>query len=358
LLKKIDRYMIAAFVPPFTMCLVTVYGLYAAFDLLQSLNDLRRSGMSEGLEVMLKYYVYFFPVFMSELAAGASLIAAGLVLVRMSRQKELLVLKASGVSIHRIVMPILVTTVILSGAIAYVRDHYVPTLARRCDVMRSMIKTDVRKNILIKDTENGYDVHAEVYQPDEKTIEGAFIVRRYPGGGLKETLHAKSAKIGGRSLELTNVIIHRFRREDGLQQGQAEKKEAIAVKTSLTEQDFALAEEAVSPYMNLESLTEFIQQQPDIPTYRVIYHTKLSAIFAPVILLLIGIPFILGSDPNPKSRAVGVSICIFVSFCFYVLSFMFTNMGNAGKITPVMAGWLPTILMGAFGLVVFDRMHS
>lgn len=371
--KKIDRYIIARFVPPIVLCLVIVYGLYASFDLLQSLDALKREGFGSGLRVMMQYYLYFFPVFSLDLTPGAILIAAGLLLVRMSRHRELLALKATGISIRRITLPIFVTTITLSVGVAYLKDFQIPELAKRCDVLKNKVQTNIRHNLLVRDFHYEYeglalpgvdeqkqlegDIVAEKYNPSRKEMEGVFILHRYPDRALRMTIQAKSGRWKKRRLILENVVIYRFNRA-GLQEGANIVRKSLPVKTNLQSGDLDLAEEVVSTHLTLNELHRLIEEYPSIPGYKVIYHSKVSSIFASVILLLIGIPLIVGSAPNPRSRFVGVSICIAVSTGYYVFSFVCNNMGNAGTVGPILASWLPTVVMGALGIILFDHLHT
>lgn len=358
MIKRIDRYIIAGFVPPFILCLLVVYGLFAAFDMLQSLNDLLREEGENRVTTLLTYYVWFFPVFVADLAPGALLISGGLVIVGMSRRREILTLKASGTSLHRVTAPMLIVTALISLGIFWLKEDKLPELAVRCDAMKGQVKQDMRLNVLLRDERRQFYMHIEQYDMSKALMDRVFIVYRYPDGKLKETLQAREGRWNGRAIALSDVVVHRFRADSGLQAGPPEKAAALAVPTSLRARDVERAEQIVATHFNLSRLRSLIREQPGIPAYRVMYHGKLSAIFAPLILLVLGIPLISGSDAKSRSRFLGTSICIAVSALFYIMTFVCTNMGNAGMISPVLAGWLPTITLGSLGLILFDQMET
>jgi LPS export ABC transporter permease LptG len=356
--KKVDRFIIGNFLPPFVMCLVVVYGLFAAFDILQDLNDLLREEGRGQFGTLMRYYLYYFPVFVAELAPGALLISAGLALVGMSRRREILALKATGVSFHRVTLPIFIVTALVSLGIFYLKEEQLPMLASRCEEMKGRIKQDVRENVLISDHDGGFYLHVDEYDRARKTMKRPLLVYRREDGSLRETVQAARGEWKQGRMVLSEILIHRFSAETGLQEGASEKLDSLAVETKLTPRDLDRAEEQASAHYTLGRLRRLSREQPDIPAYRVMLHSKLSSVFGPVVLLFLGLPLIVGSQPAPRGRFLGVSICIAVSALYYVLTFVCSNMGNAGMINAVLAGWLPTIMLGAVGIILFDNLRT
>ena len=99
-----------------------------------------------------------------------------------------------------------------------------------------------------------------------------------------------------------------------------------------------------------------IKENPDVPAYRVMLHSRLASALSPFLLLLVGVPVLVGFENSLQSRFVGVIMCILVAGAYYVLTFVFGSMGNTGTISPVLAGWLPVLMTGVGGLWLFEAM--
>jgi lipopolysaccharide export LptBFGC system permease protein LptF len=101
-----------------------------------------------------------------------------------------------------------------------------------------------------------------------------------------------------------------------------------------------------------------MRAHPHIPTYSVAFHFRISSFFTPFILLLVGIPCLIGFEESIQSRFVGVLISIAVSAGFYTLLFVFNSIGESGTVPPVLAGWLPVVVIGSLGLYLFESRLS
>jgi lipopolysaccharide export system permease protein len=101
-----------------------------------------------------------------------------------------------------------------------------------------------------------------------------------------------------------------------------------------------------------------MRENPHSPSYAVAFHLRLASFFTPFILLLVGIPCLIGYEESVKSRFVGVLISIAVSAGFYTLMFVFNSIGESGNVPAVLAGWLPVVVVGSLGLYLFESRLS
>ncbi len=108
----------------------------------------------------------------------------------------------------------------------------------------------------------------------------------------------------------------------------------------------------------LAQLREQIRRNPNVPDFRVVFHSRIAAILSPIILLLVGIPCLIGFETTVKSRFLGVIVSIVVAASFYALGFALSSMGSTETVNPILAGWLPSIVGGSAGLYLFQGMHT
>jgi lipopolysaccharide export LptBFGC system permease protein LptF len=98
------------------------------------------------------------------------------------------------------------------------------------------------------------------------------------------------------------------------------------------------------------------RQYPTVPYFRVALHRRVASAFSSFILLLIGVPCLVGFERSVNSRFLGAILSIALAASLYTLTFVFSSMGVTGSLNAAVAGWLPTILGGALGLWLFESM--
>ena len=80
----------------------------------------------------------------------------------------------------------------------------------------------------------------------------------------------------------------------------------------------------------------------DVVPYTVALHRKISFPFVAVVMTLIGVPFAVTT--GRRGALYGIGIGIFLAICYWALFILFTAIGSAGMLTPVLAAWAPNVL--------------
>ena len=360
--KRLDRYVSRSFLVPFFGCLLLIFGLYASFDIMKRIDEFQRKGLETVLPAILSYYGYLFPVFVLETVPAVILVAAGWALVRMSSRRELLALKASGISLHRLVLPVFLWTLLISAAVFWARESVVPEAAKRKELIDRELDEKVARNLFLEDEEYGFKLFVRAYDFSDNTMSRVSIVELHPHNVLKTTIRADAGEwVQQGGLHLEKVQIDRFG-EDGTPQGAPEVLTTLQVPTSLTQFHFAEAQEEsisfTSLFLTLRQLAERIRDNPGIPQFRVMFHSRLASSFSALVLLLFGIPLLVGFGDSMSSRFLATVVCMAVAACYYVVSFVFASMGGTGAINPALAGWLPTLIGAPLGVWLFESMRT
>jgi len=86
-------------------------------------------------------------------------------------------------------------------------------------------------------------------------------------------------------------------------------------------------------------------------------HKRLSIPFACLLFGLIGAP--LGIRRSRSGKSAGISMALLVFLVYYMVLAAGTNLSNTGKLSPVIAYWLPNVLMtGAAGMLIYKKGHE
>ena len=357
--KQIDRYVSRSFLVPFVGILVFIFGLYVAYDLLTKIDDVQGLAKSEALNLLLKYYAYVFPIFVLDSVPVIVVMAAGLALVKMSKRRELLLLKASGISMYRAVAPIFFWALLISLGVLWVRERMVPHVVRDKELVARELSGDVGRTLMLKDEQLKFKLFVNSYDFWDHSMERVSVIE-LSGLTVKRVVEADRAHWtqDGR-IRLEGVQVRDFSVR-GPKAGQPMAMTSMEIETTLTPFDFvrARSEKAGSRplFLTLPQLAAKMRENPNVPHFRVAFHSRLASAFASFVLLLVAIPLLVGFEHSAHSRFVGAVICIFVAFVYHAIVFVCTSVGDTGGMHPVLAGWLPVIAAGPCGIWLFQSM--
>lgn len=365
--KKIDRYVGASFLMRLFGIALVLGLLYVIFDLLKKLDEIQEVGLANAVQTISSYYACMLPIFLVDIVPALVLVAAGLVLTSMARKRELLALKASGTSVYRVIAPIFFWTLIVNVAAFGFREVTGPDFAQRREVLNRVLDNEVEHDLLLRDEEFHRKLYVGQYSFPERTLKDICVVE--DGGsngnvGLQRVIQADFGSWNAAGeLVLEDVEVRQMAQTpEG--EGAAEPRvlPTFTLETHLTSFDFVEAAEeesgSVTLMHTLPELRALIRRQPDIPLFRVLFHSRLASFFYPFVLLLVGVPWLVGFEHSVESRFLSIIVGILVAAGFYTLTFVFASMGKTLTLPPILAGWLPTITATAAGLWLFESMHT
>jgi lipopolysaccharide export LptBFGC system permease protein LptF len=80
---------------------------------------------------------------------------------------------------------------------------------------------------------------------------------------------------------------------------------------------------------------------------------RFSVPFTCLFFGLIGLP--LGLMMGAKSRSYGVALSIIIFVFYYILMTAADNIGKTGKLHPVLAAWMPNLVLGLIMVILIWR---
>jgi lipopolysaccharide export LptBFGC system permease protein LptF len=108
--------------------------------------------------------------------------------------------------------------------------------------------------------------------------------------------------------------------------------------------------------LSFREVRELSHRNPDDVVYQTLSQYHLTFPLANLVLLLCGIPLLMRRD---RGRAtVGISIGALLCVFYFAADFVLRNLGLQGSLDPLLAAWLPVLLFGSLGLVMYDSMKS
>ena len=179
-MKTIDRYIIRSFL----FCCLIVFLVFMSLriigDLFVNMDEFVKGG-DDTLGVIgqvLYYYGGQSLLYITELGGVVITFSASFTLARMNRTNELTALLASGVSLYRVLLPIVVCSILLGGVIIIDREVLIPRIADRLALDRSeRAGKDVFQVRLLSDTDHNV-WFAQEFSPAHARLSQFLVVLR------------------------------------------------------------------------------------------------------------------------------------------------------------------------------------
>jgi len=350
--RTLDRYIARSFLEPFLVAAAFIVGLYLVAEAFSDLNDYLREagGFVEALFRIARIHILRIPTFLAPVLPIAMLIGAAYGVAQLSGKNELMVMKASGVSLWRILAPLYAVAVVIALLGLANRELLVPNVEQyvASDLNRWTGETQRYERVTIYLTEEG-TLFTMTYNVATEHARAMTITRE----STREHIRARTARPVDGGWELYEVEIG------------SEKLDSLTWKTSLRSRDveLELLDAKVCPLQVLKRMIRNVRndKQPDqarLRNYVLLYHARLAYPFIGLVLVGLGLPFVIAHERIQRSRLIGVGVCILICMIFYTVQFIADDLGQTGNLPPQVAAWLPTIVFGALGVYLLETVHT
>ena len=181
-MKTLDRYIIRSFLRSVGLWFFVLIALRIVADVFISMDEFTEgdTGFYQVIVDIFSYYSFQVLLYIKEMGGLAIVAAAAFTLARMNHTNELTAMLASGVSLYRVIWPIVLGSMLLGGLIIIDQEILIPNVAskliRERDDVRGLDKIDIK--ILIDGT--GAAWNAPSFIPtvgSERMINPLLLVR-------------------------------------------------------------------------------------------------------------------------------------------------------------------------------------
>jgi LPS export ABC transporter permease LptG/LPS export ABC transporter permease LptF len=364
----LDEYVLREFLLTFAMVLVTFVMLMLVFTFFELLSDIIRN--RTPLVTVGEYLMNLTPSMIYLITPLSVLIGVLVVFGIMNRNSELTAMKATGISLYRITVPVLVIAAMLSLALFAFDELYLPQANRRQEALRNVIKGKPAstvehpgRNWMFGEQRPGQPAVIFYYQyfdPDIDTFGNITVFEFDPGTfTLSKRIFATAAE--------WQPNLNAWVFEDGWERTfngpEVATYRAFPVSTfpEVTESpSYFTREVRPSSEMSFGELAHYIHslRQSGFNTVplRVQLNHKLAYPLITLVMGVLAIPFALSM--GRRGSLSGIAVAIGVAIAYYVVSGFFENMGNVSWLPAFLAAWSPDLLFGLAGAWLLLRTQT
>ena len=355
-MRILDRLVIKNFLMLFCLFLLCAPPLFVLGDLAEHLDDYIDRGLSLG-EVSMSY-VYMYPLFIQWCFPIAALLGAVFTVHWMTKHREIVAAKAGGISFHRLVAPLLIAGVLLTGVALALTEVVPRTNKISAQILRSEAPGRSWRSDFVYRSEEGVSWQVNRLTASDGRMTDVVIER--PVTDDRNGLHliAEGA---------------RFQAEDGwiLAQGFMRTLSGDSAETTIEFDRLMMADLVERP----EELLE-VPPEPDEMTYAEINHMaaiiqrtggnanellvkreqKISIPGTTLIIILFGAP--LATSSKRGGAAFGIGLSLATVLLFMLLLRVAGALGEAGAVSPLAAAWIPNMVFALTGLILMIRVRT
>jgi LPS export ABC transporter permease LptG/LPS export ABC transporter permease LptF len=350
----LDDLILRDFMLYLGMILLSFLVLMQVFTFFELLRDIVRNRVS--LVLVGEYLVNLIPFLLYNMLPLSVLLAVLVTFGVMQKSNEITAMKATGISVYRIVYPILVVAALISCGLFAFDQFYLPQANKRQDALRNQIKGKAAQTYLRPDRKWIFGEHSTIYyyeffDPDQARF-----------GSIQ------AFEFDPQTFELTRrIYASRAHWSDSLNRWVFEQGWERAFRGSAI-MDYRTFDVATFPElnepppyfrkevkqsleMNYTELRRYIQELHqsgfDVVRLRVQLQKKLAFPLITLVMAVLAIPFSLSA--GRRGALTGIATAIGIAVLYYIASGLFENLGNFSQLPPMLAAWSPDLLFALAG---------
>jgi len=360
--RLMDLYLLRRFLSYFATMMLTFVALFEVFTFFELLDDIARHNVA--FLVVVKYFWYLTPYLLYQLAPLGALVAVLTTLGVMSKNNEIVACKASGISLYRLALPLLLGGLTLAATMIILDDVYLPYTNQRQDALRNQIKgkpaqTYTRPQRWIFG-EKGKIYNYDLFEPDQNLFAGLTVVELEPG-----TFRVKRRVFASRATwsESQNTWLLESGWVRDFQDGRVanyQKFKATALSELAEPPQYFNREVLQAFQLSFRQLGNYIQELRtagfDVSTLTVQWYVKIAfPLIAPVSMLL-AIPY--AFRVGARGAVSGVAVGLALGIAYWSLARLLQAMGGVGQMPPPFAAFAPDLIFYFLGMYFFFKMPT
>lgn len=354
-MKIIDRYIFASFILIFLFCSVFLYALFVVGDIFGFLDEILREHIGAG--ALASFYFHMMPFVLTQIAPIACLLSSVFLLGNLNRHNEITALKASGVSLLKILQPMLLGAAVISVCVFLLNDKIVPHSMRMANKIRyedlevgKRGSSKIMRNVAIYGYGNKI-IFSKKFDFGKNVLEDTIIHTYDQSQKIVHKISVKTMLWKNNKWLGKNVVIY-YIDKNGAFIGMPEIYEEKQIPLKESPLDF-INNQWQPQFMSYAQLkkyltvflagSKFAQRRLTVDLYY-----KVSFPFSCLVMILVAAPFTLVTARG--AALLGMAKGILIALTYIPIVAVGLALGKGGTLPPFLAAWLANIVLGGTGL--------
>ncbi len=361
----LDDYVLREFLTTFAMVLASFVLLGLVFTFFELLGDIIRN--RTPLVTVGEYLIDLTPSMLYLITPLGVLVAVLVTFGVLTRTNELTAMKATGISLYRVMVPVLVVSALLAVALFLFDESYLPTANRRQEALRSVIKGRPAQTFLRPDRKwifgrqepgkPGRIFYYQFFDPTQDRFANLTVFEFNPEDfSLSRRIFASSVHWEPQLQQW--VFEHGWeRRFDGEKLSSFSQFSVESYPEIIEWPQYFKKEALQSQEMTFGELERYIrdlgQSGFDTKQLSVQLNLKVAYPIVTLVMAVLAIPFALSM--GKRGSLTGIAAAIGVAIAYTVIQNTFQQLGDVNLLPTLLAAWAPDLLFGLAGTYLLLR---
>jgi LPS export ABC transporter permease LptG len=353
----LDQYISRMYLRVVALAFLALVGLFYISTFIDASDKLFK-GTATGSMIM-SLLVYRTPQFVYFVIPIAALLSVLVTFGLISRTSELTVMKACGISLYRVALPIVLLSLLFSATLFALDQEILARANRRATAIDDQIRGRPPKtfNPLNRRWIIGRDgsiYHYGYFDPRRETLTSLSVYRLVPNAWrLASQTYAASAEYRGGWTAVNGWT-------QDLTADAAKWRTITRESLPLEAPEYFKTEDAEADLMTVAQLRRTVRELAatgaNVVPQQVDLQRKLAFPFVTFVMTLLAVPF--GVTTGRRGALYGIGLGIVLALSYWLVMSVFVAVGKAGLLPPVLAAWTPNIIVSASAIYLLLRAKT
>ena len=362
--RLLDLYISRQYLAVFLLAFVSLVGIFYISTFIDLADKLFRGAATTRM--LMRYFYFQTPQYVYYIIPLAALVSTLVTVGLLTKNSELVVMRACGISLYRSALPLMLFALLFSGALFGLQEYVLADSNREAARLNAIMRGFPIQSFGVLSRQwivgtNGDIYRYEFFDPQHNQFNRLFMFHIDESTWKMDSLtFARQVTLERRSHpagtpESTWIAREGWSREFGTARRRNVVRSVVTYKP-FAERSIALeppgyfkTDEPEADRMTYGQLKRYIAQLQTsgyhVVPYMVQLQRKVAFPFVTLIMTLLAVPFAVTTGRRGAMYGVGVGIVL--ALVYWTTLSIFGALGAGGWISPMLGAWAPNILFGA-----------
>ncbi|HEX2695427.1 MAG TPA: LptF/LptG family permease, partial [Acidobacteriota bacterium] len=357
----LDRYVIRKYLAIFVLIFVGLVSVSIIVTFFERIDNVYAH--DKPLSLFFQYIWARVPEFAFFILPVAALTTTLLALGILTKFNEVTAMKTCGISLYRMIFPIIFMALVTSLFAFYLQERIMPRANNRAEEIWNRINDYPSRSysyinrhwVLGREKDRIY--HYDFFDPGRSAFSRLSIFDiDLASWSLAGRTYAEKAVLAGETLRMEDGWTRRFTgdlAESFLRNSEAEMP-------GVERKDYFLKEWKEPSQMTYAELRAYTAEVADMgfdtTRFRVDLHGKIAFPFVCLVMTLLGVPF--AFSMGRKGALVGIGLSVVIAMVYWGAIGVFRSLGYVAYLAPFLAAWTPNLVFGLAGIYLLFRLRT
>jgi len=356
--RLLDRYVLKNFLRAYFYCIAAFFAIWLIFDISDNISIFLDARISVGL--VFQYYLTQIPQIIVILLPVSLLLALLFCLSRMSRTNEIVSMLAAGVSIPRLLLPLIVMGLLTSAVSAGLNFSLAPHAEQARKLAFEAVRDEGRPpgvaGQIFRNRSQNRTWFIQRFRPDWNEFITVQVLQQDKEDNIVKNYMAAQAfyRMPEKVWDLSGVKVVSYDADGNITQ---EENFASLAMPQWNETPFRLSSSNMrAELLSLGELYDYLRFNSDFPRtllapFATHFQYRLALPWTCLVVVFIAAPLAIGFSRSGLLSSVAAAIALVFAMNF--LTHLFLALGEGDRIPAWAAAWTPNLLFAALGFYFF-----